>query len=103
MQHSPPGLLRKLDRSIMVAWVCAEDTHRHAAEQVAKLGSLLKAKNGTPYQNPYLPIMNKQAIIMMRAAAEMGFTPSSRSRVKVDKRTPGKDNPFAGLKELSDD
>lgn len=102
MKNAPPGLLRKLDRSVMVAWVCAEHTHRKAAEQVAKLGSLLKSAAGTPYQNPYLAIMNKQAVIMMRAAAELGFTPSSRSRVKVEKPRSGVGDPFAGLKELSD-
>lgn len=102
MKHAPPGLLRNLDRSVMVAWVCAEHTHRKAAEQVAKLGSLLKSKEGAPYQNPYLAIMNKQAVIMMRAAAELGFTPSSRSRVKVEKPRTGKSDPFAGLKELTD-
>lgn len=102
MKNAPPGLLRRLDRSVMVAWVCAEDEHRKAAVQVAKLGSLLKSQGGTPYQNPYLAIMNKQAVIMMRAAAELGFTPSSRSRVKVEKPRTGRADPFSGLKELSD-
>jgi phage terminase small subunit len=37
-----------------------------------------------PVQSPYLSIINKQAQIMVKAAAEMGFTPSSRSRISVD-------------------
>src|SRR5688572_16315449 len=61
MQHAPPGLLKKLDRSALAVWVCAEAVHAHAATEVARLGSLLKSKEGQPYQNPYLSIMNKQA------------------------------------------
>jgi phage terminase small subunit len=36
-----------------------------------------------PVQSPYLSILNKQAMIMLKAASEMGFTPASRSRVEV--------------------
>lgn len=103
MKHAPSGMLKRLDQSILTVWVVAEERHADAAQQVSKLGSLLKAKgSGTPYQNPFLAIMNKQAMIMMKAAAELGFTPSSRSRVKVEPEKPGEGNPFADLRELTD-
>lgn len=110
MKHAPDGMLRSLDRSILSVWVVAEDMHRDAAERVGKLGTILKSKTredgsgGVPYQNPWLAVLNKQAQIMMKAAAELGFTPSSRSRVKVDKRKPGgrDSNPYAELRELDD-
>lgn len=102
MRHAPPGMLKRLDQSILTVWVVAEERHQDAAQKVSQLGSLLKGKTGTPYQNPYLAIMNKQAAIMMKAAAELGFTPSSRSRVKVEPPKPGEGNPFADLKELTD-
>lgn len=102
MEHAPPGLLKRLDQSVLSVWVCAESIHADAAQKVAQLGSLLKAKNGTPYQNPYLAIMNKQAQLMMKAAAELGFTPSSRSRVRIDKQKPDASDPFAKLKQISD-
>lgn len=103
MKHAPPGMLKRLDQSILTVWVVAEERHADAAQKVSSLGSLLKSKAGTPYQNPYLSIMNKQAQIMMKAAAELGFTPSSRSRVKVEPPKPGEGNPFADLKELTSD
>lgn len=104
MKNAPAGMLSALDRSILVAWVVAEERHADAAQHVSRLGSLVKGKGGVPYQNPYLSIMNKQAQIMMRAAAELGFTPSSRSRVKVTPpKGAGRGNPFADLKELTDD
>jgi P27 family predicted phage terminase small subunit len=85
IEHAPNGLLKKLDSSVLVVWVVAEDLHRQATIAVEKFGLITKSpKAGEPMQNPYLPIINRQAQIMMKAAAELGFTPSSRSRVEVD-------------------
>lgn len=102
INSAPPGMLRHLDESVLEVWVVARERHRDASKKVSELGSLLKAKSGTPYQNPYLAIMNKQAQIMLKAAAELGFTPSSRSRVKVDPPKPGAGDPFGDLKSLVD-
>jgi phage terminase small subunit len=44
---------------------------------------LTKAPNtGLPIQSPYLPVVNKQAQIMLKAAELLGFSPASRSRVQ---------------------
>lgn len=84
IEHSPPGLLKHLDRSVLAIWVIAEDTHRQAALKVSATGLLVKAPlTEQPMQSPYLAIQNKQALIMMKAAAELGFTPSSRSQISV--------------------
>jgi P27 family predicted phage terminase small subunit len=92
--YSPPGLLRMLDRSLLVVWVVAEDLHRQALAEVGKLGLVVKTTAGNPIQNPYLPILNKQAAMMLKAASELGFTPSSRSRIAVPPEEGGA-NPFA--------
>jgi len=82
--NSPHGLLKKLDRSVLAIWIVAEDLHREAAEKVTQYGLLTKSPNaGIPLQSPYLAILNKQAQIMLKAGAELGFTPSSRTRVQV--------------------
>ena len=92
--NSPPGLLKLLDCSVLAVWVVAEDLHRQAAEKVAQFGLLTKSPNaGMPLQSPYLAILNKQAQIMLKAAAELGFSPSSRSRVQV--APDPRDGPFA--------
>ena len=36
---------------------------------------------GLPLQNPYLPIVNRQMVLMTRVASELGFTPCSRARI----------------------
>lgn len=84
IENAPAGLLRLLDRSILEIWVVADDMHRTAAMRVAKTGMLIKAPiTGVPIQSPYMAIKNKQAQIMLKAAAELGFTPSSRSQIQV--------------------
>ena len=83
--HAPKGLLKNLDRSALVVFVVAEDLHHQATVAVAKFGLITKSPTkGEPIQNPYLPIINRQAQIMLKAGAELGFTPSSRSRVSGD-------------------
>lgn len=95
--HSPVGLLRLLDRSALTAWVIAEDLHRQASIAVGKFGLITKSPTkGEPMQNPYLPIINRQAQIMMKAAAELGFTPSSRSRIALGEGN-GEEDPGEGF------
>lgn len=85
IENAPAGLMKRLDRSALTAFVVAEDLHRQASIAVGKFGLITKSPvKGDPMQNPYLPIINRQAQIMMKAAAELGFTPSSRSRISVE-------------------
>ena len=56
----------------------------HAAQKVEQLGGVVAAPvTKQPMKNPYLSILNQQAAIMTKCISEMGFSPSSRSRVKV--------------------
>lgn len=45
---------------------------------------MVKSPNGHPIQNPYLPIRNKQAMIMLKCAQQLGFTPAARSGIALD-------------------
>lgn len=102
IEHAPPGLLRRLDRSVFTVWVVAEDLHRDAALKVAQYGVLIKAPHtGVLMQSPYVAVLNKQASIMLKAAAELGFSPSSRSRVQVAKPSESA-NRFADLRDATD-
>ena len=85
IENAPAGLLRRLDRSVMTVWVVAADLHRQAAEEIATTGLVVRGqgKAAPPYQSPFIGILNRQAQVMLKAAAELGFTPSSRSRVAL--------------------
>lgn len=88
--HSPPALLKRIDRAALLAFVVAEDLHRQAATAQGKVGLLVRIKTkatsdkddpGVPCASPYINIINQQAKIMLKAAGELGFTPVSRPRI----------------------
>jgi len=96
IENAPDGLLKLLDKSILCTWVIAEDLHRQAVQEVNKRGLIVKSPvKGEPMQNPWLSIANRQATLMMKAASEMGFSPTSRSRVSIAEDKVNEHNPFA--------
>lgn len=84
IENSPAGLLKRLDRSVLTAWVIAEDNHRFASQQLQTNGMVFISPNGHEVQSPYVGILNTQAQMMTKCASEMGFTPTSRSRIVID-------------------
>jgi P27 family predicted phage terminase small subunit len=102
LKNAPPGLLRKLDWAVFEQWVVHHANFLDAAAKVSSTGQLIKKGDGWDW-NPYMSIMNKQSALALKCAAELGFTPSSRTRVKVEKPKPGKGSAFADLKDLSVD
>jgi P27 family predicted phage terminase small subunit len=78
LENAPPGLLTATDREILVTWCLAAVVRARAAREIERLGLVVKTKDGNAIQNPFLPILNRQALIMMRCGAEMGFSPSAR-------------------------
>jgi P27 family predicted phage terminase small subunit len=94
ISHAPRGLLKKLDDSVFTAWVVARDFHRQATMACAERGLMTK---GEGKQSPYLTVVNRQAVMMVKCASELGFTPVARSRVTLGEVLPDddEDNPFA--------
>lgn len=103
VRHAPPGLLKKLDMSVFVAWVVAEDFHRQATIEVAKTGLVVNVskKDGPPVeqQSPFLPIVNRQALLMMKAANELGFSPTARAKISVP--TPEAQDEYEALDNMT--
>jgi phage terminase small subunit len=87
MTHAPAGLLKPIDRGVLAVWVEAEDRHRVAVTQQAKLDAgsalplLTKGRDGQPSPSPYLRIIRQAADTMLRAAGELGFGPAARPRL----------------------
>ena len=44
---------------------------------------MVKSPTDYPMQSPYVSIANRQAEIVMKIAAEFGFTPASRGRIST--------------------
>ena len=76
-------ILTVLDRAALAAYCNAYGLWAEAIEAIQKYGTMVKSPSGYPIQSPYVSIANRQAEIMMRIAAEFGFTPASRSRIST--------------------
>jgi P27 family predicted phage terminase small subunit len=72
-------MLSATDREILTVWVVACVENARAAVEARRLGQVVKTKDGNVVNNPHLGIVNRQAFIMIRAAGELGFTPSPRA------------------------
>jgi P27 family predicted phage terminase small subunit len=93
------GLLSHCDRAVLAAycqsyarWVQAERAIASMAERDQLTGGLLiKTTNGNAIQSPLVGIANKAAADMVRYAAEIGMTPSARSRITAEPPPAGQD------------
>src|SRR5262245_14903681 len=83
IENAPRGVLKRVDKSVLAGFIVAADTHRRATIAMRDSQQLLvkTPKQALPMQNPYLPIVNRQFQLMVRAASELGFTPCSRARI----------------------
>lgn len=96
IDNAPKNLLTSIDKNVLTVYVVAEDIHRQAVEAIREAGLIVPSPvKGEPMQNPWLAILNKQALILLKAGAELGFSPSSRSRVSIDPIDVESDNHFA--------
>lgn len=83
----PFRILTNLDRAALAAYCGAYALWAEATKALHQHGLMVKSPTGYPIQSPYLSIANRQAEIMMRIAAEFGFTPASRSRISAPNAT----------------
>jgi P27 family predicted phage terminase small subunit len=84
LDHAPPGLLTGTDRAFFTCWIVACCEYERAVIQVRSMGQVVKTRDGNAIQNPYLSIMNRQAVLMNRLGAELGFRPSARASLGSD-------------------
>lgn len=99
------GLLTRIDRGILGAycqafgrWEVAEMAlarWRAEAEQQGDqfFGMMMITEKGNRVQNPLIGTSNKAMLDMSRYAADLGMTPSSRSRVVATPPGSGKEDP----------
>ena len=91
----PPGWVGQTDRAALAAYCLAWGQHVESTLLMAKHGLVVKSPSGYPIQSPYLSISKKALADCVRYAAELGFTPSSRSRIQADPPVP--DGPADGF------
>jgi P27 family predicted phage terminase small subunit len=100
LEHAPFGLLTGTDREVLVVWVVACCEHARAVQEVRKLGQVVKTNDGSAITNPYLAVANRQTTIMLRAGAELGFSPAARASLGASSLTSTQDDRQNGTSAL---
>ena len=80
------GLLSLADRAALAAYCVVYSRWVTAERQVQRLGTIVKSpQKNFPMKSPYLTVADQALEAMRRFMAELGLTPSSRSRIRVPK------------------
>lgn len=75
------GVLSELDRSVLAAYCQSYGRWVEAERKLKETPPLLKTPAGYVQPSPWLAISNKAVELMHKFAAELGLSPTSRSRV----------------------
>jgi P27 family predicted phage terminase small subunit len=92
VRHMPRGVMKMIDRDILLLWVEARDRWNTARlmqamlDRDATLKLLIKGPFGL-IASPYNDILDKTAKTMIRVAQELGFSPAARPRIQTDAPT----------------
>jgi len=84
-------IVTELDRAVLTGYCEAWSLYVQASRDVQEHGTVAISEKGAVYQSPYVNLMATAMKQMQAFAAELGMTPSARSRVKPTGET-GKSN-----------
>jgi P27 family predicted phage terminase small subunit len=110
LSHAPVGIVKCIDLSVFAVWVVAEVQHRvaaarqHALDERSDYPLLYRDKTGALVPSPYLGVMDRAAVRLMKAADHLGFSPASRPRLATGiPNEPAEDSPWARFKVIRGD
>lgn len=84
------------EAAALAAYCEAFETYHRLAEMSRGKGFIVKAPNGCPMISPLFTALSRARADMIRLMAELGITPSSRSRIVGDSKD-AKKNPFEDI------
>lgn len=87
--------ISEADRGALVAMCLEWSRYLAATRALRQKGMISKAPSGYPIVSPYLGIATRALHGFTKLAAELGLTPTSRSRVQVVAGTTGSGDAFA--------
>ncbi len=77
----PPGIITRADSGMLESYCRAKATVAKADAELARIGWLVKGRQGEAVKNPWSTIRAQAAKEQHRAAVELGLTPQSRVRL----------------------
>lgn len=75
------GILTAFDRAALGGYCAAWGSFVDAEEALRSGGAVITGYRGSPVVNPHCRVRDRALELMARFAAELGLTPSSRSRI----------------------
>lgn len=88
---APRGMLKEIDRPAMIVLCEAGARHntaramQHLLDTDAQLKLLVRGKAGQLVESPYNRILDKTAKTILTASDRLGFVPTARPRISIDK------------------
>lgn len=83
LENSPHGMLKNLDQAELMRFCIAHESYIKAYEMVKTQGEVILNRHGDQKTNPWLAVMIKQGEIMASSGSNLGFSPVSRSKIKI--------------------
>jgi P27 family predicted phage terminase small subunit len=83
---APLGLLRSLDLAVLELWCVHLELHRKAAAELFASETLVHERGAASMPDRRIGIMRNSAAVLARLSSELGFSPTSRSRVVAEDR-----------------
>lgn len=77
------GILTRIDRAVLAGYCQSWGRWVEAERKLAESPPLLRTPAGYVQLSPWLTIANRERELMLRFMAELGLTPSSRTRLSV--------------------
>ncbi len=93
--EAPAGMLKTLDKALLEAYCINVVLLEEMNNKIQTAGTIARGALGNPVVSPYVRIMSTATQMVIKCASELGFTPSSRSRIRVPKK--GDENPFGAF------
>lgn len=88
-------VMTNLDVGVLAAYCYSFAEWVKATSEVRKYGSIVRSPNNFPVRSPFVDLANTHYKNMLRAASELGMSPSSRSRVTKAEGQGGDQDEFA--------
>lgn len=79
------GILTEIDATALAAYCQAFANWTGSEAQVRKFGAIIKTPQGYPMLNPHVTLARTAFAQMHKFLCEFGMTPSSRSRLRIEK------------------
>ena len=79
IRHAPAGVLRLIDKDMLLLWVVTKDRYDQAQKLLAPLESDPAAWSSSPLHR----ILDRTAASLLRLAGELGFSPMARRGLRL--------------------